>query len=122
MIADIIVSQRASVENNNRIIVNPFVLYRLPSFPAVYTFTVSATINDFNKDDIKKIELTLTGENNYKNELLVSDLSGKAFSQPNLAINLEAQNIDIPEPGKYTLTLKASGSVIATKEVYFKQR
>ncbi|MCT3227001.1 hypothetical protein EFO91_15410 [Lactiplantibacillus plantarum] len=122
MIADIIVSQRASIENNNRIIINPFVLYRLPSFPAIYTFAVSVTINDINKNDGKRIELILTSKNDYKNELLSRELPDEAFSQPNLAINLEAQNVDIPEPGKYTLTLKLSGNEMATKEIYFEQK
>lgn len=121
MIADIIVSQRANIENKDRIIVNPFILYRLPSFPAVYTFTVSLIINDINKNDFKQIELILTGEKNYKKELLSGNLPDVNHSQPNVAIDINIQNIDIPEPGKYTLILKVSGSELVTKNIYFKK-
>lgn len=121
MIADIIVSQRASIEDNNRIIVNPFVLYKLPSFPAVYSFTVSITINDVNADSGKKVELTLT-KGDYQKKLLMRDLPDEAFEQENLAINLVAQNVDIPEPGKYTFVLKFSDKKIATKDIHFERK
>ena len=120
MLADIIFSQQSTVEpNGNRIITNPNVLFRLPSFPAVYSFAISVIINDIEASKLNHAKLYFLAENGETKEIFNQDIPHEVKQDENLAIGINVQNFDISAEGKMTAIFEADDKLLAKKEIYF---